>query len=93
MAHKKLDVQTLEAALIGYEHQLNLIHAKIAKIREKLGKSAKSAASSERSKLKRFLSATARKTIAVAQKKRGAAYRKATRGEEGTSGTGPRIKL
>jgi hypothetical protein len=65
----------LEAALIGYQHQLELIEAKVADLRRQLGgKSPAAATKNAGSGRKREMSAAARKRIAAAQKKRWAEY-------------------
>ena len=73
---KTNDQALLEAALIGYQHQLEQIETKIADLRRQLGgkspaPAAKSVATPGR---KREMSAAARKRIAAAQKKRWAEY-------------------
>ena len=78
---KTNDQALLEAALIGYQHQLQEIEAKMADLRAQLGGKAPAAAKSasigvglgEPAK-KRKMSAAARKRIAAAQKKRWAEY-------------------
>jgi len=75
---KTNDQALLEAALIGYQHQLEEIEAKMAELRRQLGgkpsapsaKTATAAAPAGR----RQMSAAARKRIAAAQKKRWAEY-------------------
>ena len=74
------DQALLEAALIGYQHQLEQIEAKMADLRKQLGgkasspsKAASSTGGNESGK-KRQMSAAARKRIAAAQKKRWAEY-------------------
>jgi hypothetical protein len=73
---KTTDNTLLEAALIGYQHQRDLLDAKIAELRQELGGktpvAAKPAAASGGKK--REMSAAARKRIAAAQKKRWAEY-------------------
>jgi hypothetical protein len=66
------DSSTLQAALVGYQHQLIAITQKIAEIRRRLGGRPMSSGVNG---TKRVLSAAARKRIAAAQKARWAAYR------------------
>ncbi len=73
------DQALLEAALIGYQHQLEQIEAKMADLRRQLGgksvaPSKTSAGAAPASGKKRQMSAAARKRIAAAQKKRWAEY-------------------
>ncbi len=70
----KTDYSLLEAALIGYEHQRELLAVKIAEIQRQLG-NAPAAASDEAPK-KRSMNEAARKRIALAQRKRWAEYHK-----------------
>jgi len=77
-----LDSETLQAALLGYQHQLDQINAKMADLRSKLkgeppagSKLAEAAPAAHGGK--RPLSAAARKRIAQAQRKRWAEYHKA----------------
>jgi hypothetical protein len=77
---KQLDRSVLEMALIGYQRSLENIQEKIADIQRQLGiRPAKAAASvtTGGAKPKRKMSAVARKRIALAQKKRWAAFHKA----------------
>jgi hypothetical protein len=78
---KQLDRSILEMALIGYQRSLENIQAKIADIQRQLGirspKAARAVAAGE-AKPKRQMSAGARKRIALAQKKRWAAFHQAT---------------
>jgi hypothetical protein len=74
---KQLDRSILEMALIGYRRSLENIEEKIADIQRQLGtRPAKAAASvtTAGAKPKRQMSAVARKRIALAQKKRWAAF-------------------
>ena len=75
-----LDSETLQAALVGYQHQLDQIEAKMAELRSKL-KGEAPVAAAEAAPVsrggKRPLSAAARKRIAQAQRKRWAEYHKA----------------
>ncbi len=64
----------LEAALVGYQHQRDEIDAKMAEIRGQIGGTASAAAGKPP---KRVLSASARKRIAAAQRKRWRAFKKA----------------
>ena len=70
----KTDYSLLEAALIGYQHQRELLAVKIAEIQRQLG-NAPATASTETPK-KRVMNAAARKRIALAQRKRWAEYHK-----------------
>ena len=77
---KPLDRSVLEMALIGYQRSLENIEEKIADIQRQLGaRPAKAAASvtTGEAKPKRQMSAGARKRIALAQKKRWAAFHQA----------------
>ena len=68
----------LEAALIGYQHQLELLNAKIADIKKRLGVNGagRSAATASPAK-KHQISPEGRARIAAAQKKRWAAAKRA----------------
>lgn len=82
-AMKTNDHALLEAALIGYQHQLEQIESKMAELRRQLGgkrtgATAKTAATPGK---KRQMSAAARKRIAAAQKKRWAEYHKLKEGK------------
>jgi hypothetical protein len=70
----RTDYSLLEAALIGYQHQRELLAVKIAEIQRQLG-GAPATASDEAPK-KRSMNEAARKRIALAQKKRWAEYHK-----------------
>ena len=69
---------TLQMALAGYEIERNKIEDKIREIRAQLkGKSAPAAAgNAEKAPVKRKMSASARRRIAAAQKKRWAEFHK-----------------
>ena len=71
----RTDYSLLEAALIGYEHQRELLAVKISEIQRQLG-SAPAAASSDEAPKKRSMNEAARKRIALAQRKRWAEYHK-----------------
>ena len=71
----RTDYSLLEAALIGYQHQRELLAVKIAEIQRQLG-NAPATASTETPK-KRVMNVAARKRIARAQRKRWAEYHKA----------------
>lgn len=75
------DSSFLEAALIGYQHQLTLITAKLADVRKRLGGrtpiGVAAATTNGRKPVKRQMSAEGRARIAAAQKRRWAAARKA----------------
>jgi len=68
----KTDFGLLEAALIGYQHQRNLLDQKIAEVQEQLG----SGGEAQETTRKRGMNTAARKRIALAQKKRWAEYHK-----------------
>src|ERR1035441_1559834 len=77
-----LDSETLQAALVGYQHQLDQIEAKMAELRSKLkGEAPVTTVAAEAAPAarggKRPLSEAARKRIAKAQRKRWAEYHKA----------------
>jgi hypothetical protein len=73
----KLDADTLQAALIGYQHEHDQIATKMAELLRQIGaKSAVSAVANAPKERKLVMSAAARKRIAAAQKRRWAAYRK-----------------
>ena len=76
------DSETLQAALVGYQHQLDQIEAKMAELRSKLkGEAPVATVAAEAAPAarggKRPLSPAARKRIAKAQRKRWAEYHKA----------------
>jgi len=83
----RLDIATLQAALIGYRGELERIDRKMAEIRKQLG--LKHGADQPLPlgngdpwpRKKRVLSAAARKRIAAAQKKRWTAHRAAKKAE------------
>jgi hypothetical protein len=77
---KQLDRSVLEMALIGYQRSLENIEEKIADIQRQLGIRPPKAAASVTTggaKPKRRMSAVARKRIALAQKRRWAAFHQA----------------
>ena len=81
---KTNDHALLEAALIGYQHQLDQIEAKMAELRRQMG--GKSPAAGVKTAggapmKRRQMSAAARKRIAAAQKKRWAEYHKLKEGK------------
>ncbi|MEO8597112.1 MAG: hypothetical protein ABI759_27585 [Candidatus Solibacter sp.] len=75
-----LDKATLEAALIGYQHQLETIQAKIAEIRRMLGgtpaRTVPAAKKAAPRKQKHKMSAEGRARIAAAQRARWAKVKK-----------------
>lgn len=72
-----LDVDTLQAALIGLERRRDQIDAKVAEIRRRIGTSGKRPAAAAQAALRRRqLSAAARERIVAAQKKRWEAFRR-----------------
>jgi len=72
------DTALLEAALIGYQHQAQVLADKIAEIQRQLGSKTPSASTAKAAVpgKRRAMSAAARKRIAAAQKKRWAEYHK-----------------
>ncbi len=70
----RTDYSLLEAALIGYQHQRELLAQKIAEIQEQLGNAPD--VDSDEGPRKRGMNTAARKRIALAQKKRWAEYHK-----------------
>jgi hypothetical protein len=70
----RTDYSLLEAALIGYQHQRELLAQKIAEIQEQLGNAPD--VDSDDGPRKRSMNTAARKRIALAQKKRWAEYHK-----------------
>jgi hypothetical protein len=80
------DLSTLEMALVGYQVEKERIEAKIREIQATLkGKAAPAAAptATKAARVKRVLSAAARKRISAAQKKRWAAHRKSLKADKG----------
>jgi hypothetical protein len=71
MARETQDNEILQAALIGYRHQIAEIEEKMADIQGKLDGTSATAPAAP----KRVISATARRRMAAAQKKRWAAVR------------------
>jgi hypothetical protein len=72
----KQDTELLEAALIGFQHRRDQVEQKIAELRSQIGgQPASAAASGVAAPKKRTMSAAARRRIALAQKKRWAAYK------------------
>ena len=69
----RTDYTLLEAALVGYQHQREVIDAKIAEIQSELGHAAKGPAGAGG---KRVMNAAARERIAQAQRKRWAEFHK-----------------
>ena len=70
----------LEAALVGYQHQLTVITAKIADVKKRLGGrtpiGVAAATTNSRRPRKHWISAEGRARIAAAQRKRWAAAKK-----------------
>ena len=83
-----LDKATLEAALVGYQQQLQQIETKMAELRRELGQrpaaapAAKRAAKAAPAKQKHRMSAEGRARIAAAQRARWAKTKKAQRAQE-----------
>ena len=76
------DLSTLQMALVGYQIEKERIEEKIGEIQARLkGKTVPSPASAaaKPARVKRILSAAARKRISAAQKKRWAEHRKSTK--------------
>ena len=71
----RLDTETLKAALVGYQHQLDGIHARMAEIRSALGRNAPANAIAAARPTRR-ISADGRARIAAAQRKRWAESRR-----------------
>jgi len=94
----KQDPEILEAALIGLQHKLGEVHARIAELRDRLGgqptsgRASTPASTAKPSGQKRTMSASARHRIALAQKKRWAAY-KAEQGKPAGAKTAAHKKL
>ena len=88
----KQDTELLDAALIGFQHMRDQIAQKITDIRSQLAAVAKpeSAAALPGASMskKRTISAAARRRIALAQKKRWAAFKAA----QGTTAAAPKPK-
>src|ERR1019366_9916474 len=85
----KQDTELLEAALIGFQHRRDQVEQKIAELRSQIGgNSASRPASGASAPKKRTMSAAARRRIALAQKKRWAAYQ----AEHGTKTAAPKPK-
>jgi hypothetical protein len=71
------DTELLEAALIGFMHQKEKVEQKIEELHSRInGQPLRTAAQSTSGYGKRTLSAAARQRIALAQKKRWAAYKR-----------------
>jgi cell division septum initiation protein DivIVA len=77
----QLDQGTLQAALVGYQHQIQHIESKIAELRRQLGgaapKAARPAAKAPTRPRKHRMSAAGRERIAAAQRARWAKVHKA----------------
>lgn len=82
------DMELLEAALIGFQHQRDEIEKKIEDLRRLIGGYTGSADGNSTQK-SRTLSASARSRIAAAQKKRWAAYK----AEHGKKASPPRKRV
>jgi hypothetical protein len=88
---KHIDYSLLEMALAGYRVEVERIKTAMAAIRKRLEKSASAPFTPDRARPKPVLSASARKRIAAAQKKRWSAFRK--RKTESATKTAPKRKL
>jgi hypothetical protein len=77
-----LDKSLLQAALVGYQLQYDVISARVAEIKRRLGSGSKVTPTRDQPTIKRgrTLSAAAKKSISDAQKQRWAEYRKAQHG-------------
>ncbi len=90
----KQDTELLEAALVGFEHKRDQIQQKIADLRSQIAgepnlrAAAVTSGTEAPSKKKRTMSASARHRIALAQKKRWAAYKS----EHGTKEAAPKAQ-
>jgi hypothetical protein len=85
---RKLDPTILEAALVGYQAELQKIQEKIAAIRRQLGGRVAAlvpAISSDGSRPKRQMSAAAKRRIAEAQKKRWRKFHAQQKGQAATA--------
>ena len=69
----KMDAQLLQAALMGYQKELERIEEAMAELRRRIGQNPGDGVGTTP---KRTISPAARKRMAAAQKKRWAAYRK-----------------
>src|ERR1017187_1575186 len=75
LPHMTLDRALLDAALVGYQHQLDQLDAKMADIRRQLGEATLDPEpASGPARKKRVMSAAARRKIATAQRKRWAVF-------------------
>jgi hypothetical protein len=83
----ELDTATLQAALVGYQQQLEQIEAKMGELRRRLGKSAgvkpAAAATTRSAPRKHRMSAEGRARIAAAQRARWAKTKKAKKATAG----------
>lgn len=80
---KPIDRQTLEAAIAGYQQQLEKVNARIADLNRRLGKPGRAAAPANSGGARtHHVSAAGRARIAAAQRKRWAAMRKKKPAEE-----------
>ena len=67
----RIDTETLQAALVGCQHQIDHIQARMAEIREALGdKAPRKSGSARTGQARRKISAAGRARIAEAQRKR-----------------------
>ena len=81
MANKTFDLEILQAAIVGYEHERAKIDDAIAELRRRLGESgAKAVKPAAPASNERSLSPAARSRIAEAQRKRWAAVKAAKSG-------------
>jgi len=72
-----LDRALLNAALVGYQHQLDQLDAKTADIRRQLGAAPEPVSATARKK--RVMSAATRRRMAAAQRKRWAVFHQSSR--------------
>jgi len=79
----KFDVEILQAAIIGLQHESSRIDEKIAEIRARIGGTNRAVTTDGNKPVrKRALSASARRRIAAAQRRRWATFRKTGQGTE-----------
>src|ERR1039458_8018047 len=83
MPPSKSDIEILQAALVGLQHQAGEIGAKMAEIHARIAGGERPLSPEPARPKQRVLSAAGRRRIAAAQRKRWAEYRKADKpGEE-----------
>jgi hypothetical protein len=88
----RLDTETLQAALVGCQHQIDDIQAKMAEIRGALGvRSPRKAGAAPTAEPRRKISAAGRARIAAAQRKRWAESRPQSKAEKPAKKTKRRL--